>query len=519
MLKKFKTAVLFCVALLCASAPLLVISQTTYRLPADSTKDIDSKNSVRAATTGALPANTRTGNELNANANGLLPAIDGITLVVGDRLLVKNEGTGANNGLYSVVSLGADDPGGSTWKLLRTDDANTSSRVTSGLTVPVTAGTANAAAIFQLTTADPITLNTTALTFAALSSAPSGAAGGDLTGTYPNPTVAANAVALTVDTTGNYAAGDAEAGAALTGDSATAFFSTGTLEDARLSAAVSLLGQTIDSAEIVNDSIVDADVNTGAALSFSKLAALTSGNLLVGSAGNVATSVALSGDATLAASGALTIAANAVQGTDISIASEATGDLMCFNGTDWVRIAAGTTGQVLTGVTGACPTMQAAAGGADKVIIAVPHTFFLGTGASVTELNAQPLLTYADGSSVYAGATVKVPIGSTSISSVLVYYTNVTINSVVRLDFNFYHINTDASSTRVIDSTDVETSYTTSGTVNAFESFTAPAGSYDGLSDIDQDDLIVIFLRRFGASASDTYNASWRVSHVVFTFN
>lgn len=45
----------------------------------------------------------------------------------------------------------------------------------------------------------------------------------------------ANSVALTTDTTGNYAAGDAEAGAALTGDSATAFFSSGTIEDARLS--------------------------------------------------------------------------------------------------------------------------------------------------------------------------------------------------------------------------------------------------------------------------------------------
>ena len=44
--------------------------------------------------------------------------------------------------------------------------------------------------------------------------------------------VNADSVALTTDTTGNYAAGDAEAGAALTGDTATAFFSTGQIERA-----------------------------------------------------------------------------------------------------------------------------------------------------------------------------------------------------------------------------------------------------------------------------------------------
>lgn len=63
---------------------------------------------------------------------------------------------------------------------------------------------------------------------------------------------------------------------------------------------------------IVAGVIVNADINAAAAIAFSKLAALTSGNILVGSAGNVATSVAMSGDATIIASGALTIANNAI---------------------------------------------------------------------------------------------------------------------------------------------------------------------------------------------------------------
>jgi hypothetical protein len=51
---------------------------------------------------------------------------------------------------------------------------------------------------------------------------------------FTTATIDGDSVALTTDTTGNYAAGDAEAGAALTGDSATAFFSAGTVDDARI---------------------------------------------------------------------------------------------------------------------------------------------------------------------------------------------------------------------------------------------------------------------------------------------
>lgn len=58
--------------------------------------------------------------------------------------------------------------------------------------------------------------------------------------------------------------------------------------------------------------IVNADINASAAVDFSKLATLTSGNVLVGSAGNVATSVAMAGDVTIVAAGTTTIGAGKV---------------------------------------------------------------------------------------------------------------------------------------------------------------------------------------------------------------
>lgn len=122
----------------------------------------DPKQSVRVATTAALPANTRTGNVLTASANGALAAQDGVSLALNDRILVKDEATGANNGLYYVSDLGsAETP----WTLTRTTDADASSEVTGGLYVFVTEGTTNADSGWVLSTNDVITLNTTTLTF------------------------------------------------------------------------------------------------------------------------------------------------------------------------------------------------------------------------------------------------------------------------------------------------------------------------------------------------------------------
>lgn len=126
---------------------------------------LDWKDSVVLATTGALAANTRTGNTLLADANGLLGTIDGVdtaTLPLPFRMLVKNEATQANNGLFSVTSIGG---AGSKWTATRTTDADESAEVTPNLAVMVEQGTSNQDKIFVLDINGPVTLNTTALVF------------------------------------------------------------------------------------------------------------------------------------------------------------------------------------------------------------------------------------------------------------------------------------------------------------------------------------------------------------------
>ena len=103
----------------------------------------------------------------------------------------------------------------------------------------------------------------------------------------------------------------------------------------------------VDSTIILNDTIANTDINSAAGISFSKLASLSAGNILLGNVSNVATGTAISGDATLDNAGALTIANNSVDGTDIALGSDAQGDIMYYDGTDWVRLAAGTAGRVL----------------------------------------------------------------------------------------------------------------------------------------------------------------------------
>lgn len=71
-------------------------------------------------------------------------------------------------------------------------------------------------------------------------------------------------------------------------------------------------------AAIAAGAIVDADINTGAQIAHSKLANLASGQLLIGSAGSVPTATALSGDVTVNSSGVTAITAGSIVNADIN---------------------------------------------------------------------------------------------------------------------------------------------------------------------------------------------------------
>lgn len=100
------------------------------------------KPPCRVATTGAI---TLAG----------LQTIDGITLAAGDRVLVKNQSTAADNGIW-IAAAGA-------WT--RAADFDGARDVENGTQVFVANGTTNGGRNFSLTTANPVTIGTSGINF------------------------------------------------------------------------------------------------------------------------------------------------------------------------------------------------------------------------------------------------------------------------------------------------------------------------------------------------------------------
>lgn len=92
--------------------------------------------------------------------------IDGVTLALGNRVLVKNQSTTFQNGIYSVTTAGALGIAG---VLTRTADFNESADIDSGDTIFVTSGTANTSTTWTYNGVSGPIMGTDAITFVQIS--------------------------------------------------------------------------------------------------------------------------------------------------------------------------------------------------------------------------------------------------------------------------------------------------------------------------------------------------------------
>lgn len=165
--------------------------------------DATNKNYVDSAIAGlswkqeVKVATTVNGTLATAYTNG--STIDGVTLVTGDRILIKNQTTQSENGIYTVNASGAP---------TRSTDADVGTELV-GATVYVDQGTTQANTGWTQNTNAPITLGTTSIVWAQFSGSGSYTAGTGLTLTG-NSFALTSPVLATLGGTGQtvYAVGD-----------------------------------------------------------------------------------------------------------------------------------------------------------------------------------------------------------------------------------------------------------------------------------------------------------------------
>jgi phage-related tail fiber protein len=145
-------------SLILAGDPTQALGAVTKQYADSLVQGLDIKQSVRVISTSNI---TLSGTQ----------TIDGITVAVGDRVLVNGQTTASQNGIYVVTAAA--------WT--RSTDTDSSTKVSAGMYTFIEEGTTYADSGWVLTTNNPITIGTTALTFSQFNGAGSVTAGTGLT--------------------------------------------------------------------------------------------------------------------------------------------------------------------------------------------------------------------------------------------------------------------------------------------------------------------------------------------------
>ena len=130
-------------------------------------------SAVSAATATTLPNSpvwSSADGTITASGAAATLIVDGVSVTsTSTRVLVKNQGggSGASNGIFVLSTIGGS---ATTWVLERTTDFNEDAEIKRFSTVSATGGAVNAGTKWFLSTQEPITINTTGVTWTALPS-------------------------------------------------------------------------------------------------------------------------------------------------------------------------------------------------------------------------------------------------------------------------------------------------------------------------------------------------------------
>lgn len=171
--------------LILSGDPVAALGAATKQYVDSLAAGLSPRTSCRVGTTAALTVTYNNGASgvgatlTNAGVQAAL-SIDGVTLAVNDRVLVKDQASTFQNGIYVVTNIGS---GATNWVLTRATDYDTAApnEVVEGSYTIISQGTVNATNMFVETGAGPFTIGTTPIVFSAFNSAAGITAGTGLT--------------------------------------------------------------------------------------------------------------------------------------------------------------------------------------------------------------------------------------------------------------------------------------------------------------------------------------------------